>query len=166
MFGLTPVTLWLILGLVFTNLATVVAWRVTDARLESAATEITACAARHEAFVAQTKDQGQVAAEKATQENLKNEQLSESVTKGWAAAVVAVRADRDNLNKRLRNAEARRNPGGSGVSAPPQNPPGYAQAYADPIPAPERVAADCAETTVTANFLQTFIEQQSEAAKP
>ena len=159
MFGLTPVTLWLILGLVFTNLATVVAWRVTDARLESAATEITACAARHEAFVAQTKDQGQVAAEKATQENLKNEQLSESVTKGWAAAVVAVRADRDNLNKRLRNAEARRNPGGSGVSAPTQDRPVNAGTDTNTIPSPARVAQDCAETTVTANYLQGYIEK-------
>jgi hypothetical protein len=64
----------------------------------------------------------------------------------------------DAQRQRLRDA-ARRSSGGSGVSAPVEDRPGNAQADANAIPAPERIAQDCAETTMTANFLQSYIER-------
>lgn len=162
MFGLTPVTLWLIIGLVFTNLATVVAWRVTDARLESATAETVACAARHEAFVAQVQVEGQKAKQRTAEIIAKNNTIIEDIKHEYSTAIDRVRND---YAGRLRRQAARSS--GSGVlPAVPSSTPGPDAADPDPIPAPERIASDCAETTVTANFLQAFIEQQSEASKP
>ena len=162
MFGLTPVTLYLIIGLVFTNLATVVAWRVTEARLESATAETVACAAQHEAFVAQVRTEGEKARIKTADIIAKNTTIIEDIKHEYQTAVARVRSD---YAGRLRQ-QANRGSGGGLLPAVPGSASGSDAASQDPIPAPERIAADCAETTVTANFLQAFIEQQSEASKP
>lgn len=161
MFGLNPITLWLIVGLVFTNLATVVAWRVTDARLESATAETVACAARHEAFVAQVQVEGQKAKQRTDEIIAKNNTIIEDIKHEYSTAIDRVRND---YAGRLRR-QAIGSPGSGVLPAVPGSTPGPDAAYADPIPAPERITADCAETTVTANFLQAFIEQQAGAGK-
>lgn len=48
---------------------------------------------------------------------------------------------------------------GSGVSAPAQDRPFNVGSDANAIPPAARLAQDCAETTVTANYLQSYIEK-------
>ena len=158
MFGLAPLPMYAIIFLLVTNGLSFLFWQMADSRADRYKDKAAACAAQHDAFVAQSKAQGQIATEKAKQKEAENERISKSTAKGWAAAVVAVRADRDNLNKRLRES-ASRSAGGSGLSAPTQDRPGDAQAGTDTIPSPERVAADCAETTITLNYVQSYIER-------
>ena len=168
MFGLTPIPMYAVYAIIFlalSNIGTFLAWQSADSRADKYKAEVVVCAAQHEAFVAQTKAQGRIAAEKTKQENLKNEHISESTVSGWAAALGVVRADRDHLGKRVRDAEARRSAGGSGVSAPTQDRPGNTEAGSDAVPSPATVAADCAETTITLNYLQSYVERL-EGASP
>ena len=117
--------------------------------------KLTTCQAEHKAFVSQTEAVGRVAAAKAkvTEEN--NRRTADETAKGWASALAVVRAD---YAKRLRDASSR-SAGGSGLSAPAQDRPGDAQTGPDAVPSPARVAADCAETTITLNYLQSYVER-------
>jgi len=113
------------------------------------------CNATHAAFVMQTEAVGRIAAAKAKATEEANRRTADETAQGWAAALAVVRAD---YAKRLRAAAAA-SAGGGGVSAPAATGPTPAGPDADAIPPPARVASDCAETTVTANFLQSYIEQ-------
>ena len=75
---------------------------------------------------------------------------------GWAAALDVVRSD--TATKRLRDS-ARRSSGSGAVPKVPGDRPGIAVPDPDAIPAAARIAQDCAETTLTANFLQSYIER-------
>jgi hypothetical protein len=116
---------------------------------------VIACQAKHDAFVDQVEAQGEIAKAKARIKERQNVQIAEDTANGWAAAIERVRAD---YGQRLRDA-TRRGAGGGGVSAPAKDPSGHAEAGSDTVPSPERVASDCAETTITANFLQSYIER-------
>jgi len=124
-------------------------------RADSYKGKLETCNATHAAFVLQTEAVGRIATAKAKETEEANRRTADETAKGWAAAIAVVRAD---YAKRLRLATS----GGSGSGAMPgvsQDSSGNAQAGADAIPSPARVAADCAETTVTANYLQAFIER-------
>jgi len=161
-FGLSPAILYLIVGLVFTNVVTLAGWSMSRARLDKARAETVACAARHEAFVAQVKAEGDKAARRTAEIIAKNTIIIEDIKNGYSAAIARVRSE---YSERLRIKAAGGSGGGAmpGVSGPVT---GADAADANAIPTPERLAKDCAETTVTANFLQAFIENQSEASRP
>lgn len=147
--------IYIIAFLLATNIVSGIGWKLSAANADSEKQKVVQCQATHEAFVAQVKAQGQIAAEQAKSKEAEYDRIAEETAHGWASAVAAVRAD---AASRVRNA-ARRSAGSRempGISSDQQ---GNAQAGADPIPAAERVAADCAETTVTANYLQAFIER-------
>lgn len=128
---------------------------VQSNRADSYKGKLETCNATHAAFVLQTEAVGRIAAAKAKETEEANRRTADETAKGWAAAIAAVRAD---YAKRLRDAASRSSGSGAmpGVS---QDQPGATEASSDAIPAPARVAADCAETTVTANFLQSYIER-------
>lgn len=156
MFGLTPITLYAIIGLLISNAVFVGLWQFADSRADKQEALVVACQAKHDAFVEQTEALGEIAKAKAKIKERQNAQIAEDTSNGWAAALSRVRdIERD---KRMRDA-ARRSAGGSGLSAPTQDRPGDAQAGTDTVPSPARVAADCAETTIALNYLQSYVER-------
>lgn len=155
MFGLSPLPLYAIIFLIFSNACTFLFWQFADAKADKQEAIALKCAAEHKASIAQIDAMGRIAKEQARAKEAEYAKIADETAKGWATAIGVVRAD---AAQRVRDA-ARRSAGGGGLSAPAQDTSGHAQASTDPIPSPERVAADCAETTVTANFLQSYIER-------
>lgn len=127
-----------------------------NARAKQFKAELETCAANHKVFVSLTKSAGELAKAKAEATEVQNAIIVEQTHTGWAAALASVRSDAGR--ERLRVATGG-SPGGSGVSAPAQDRPVNVGADSNPIPSPARVAQDCAETTVTANYLQGYIEK-------
>ena len=145
----------IVIALLFaTNIVAFGAWRLTAHNLQEAEQKVATCRAQHDAFVAQTTALGKAAEEKAKSIEAERKKVADETAKGWAAAIDTVRAD---YSRRLRLANG--NPGRGVVPASAEDRQGHAGASADAIPSPERIAADCAETTVTANFLQGYIER-------
>lgn len=159
MFGLTPLPLYAIAFLLATNLATGLGLKWSMSNTEAEKQKVVECRAKHAVFVEQTNAIGEIAKEKARLEKLENERIANDTAKGWAAALGAVRASKSDLDKRMRDSAARRGSGGGGLSAPAQDRPGDAGTGTDSIPSPARVAQDCAETTITLNYLQSYIER-------
>lgn len=155
MFGLNPIHLYAIIFLIFSNACTFLFWQFADSKADKQEAIALKCAAEHKASIAQIDAMGRIAKEQAKAKEAEYVRITTETSEGWAAAIGVVRAD---YSKRLRDATSR-SAGGGGLSAPTEDRPGNAQAGADAIPAPERLAADCAETTVTANYLQTYIER-------
>jgi len=112
------------------------------------------CKTDHEFFVKMTVAKAEEAKAKAKATEDANKRNADEIAKGWAAALDVVRADAARRVRAAANASS----GGGGVSAPSGPGQTTVGAGADSIPSPERVAADCAETTLTANFLQRYIE--------
>ena len=128
---------------------------VQSSRADSYKEKLQSCNATHAAFVLQTESVGRSAAAKAKETEENNRRTADETAKGWAAALAVVRAD---YAKRLRLATSGSASSGS-VSKVSQDRPGHALPESDAIPSPARVAADCAETTITLNYLQSYIEQ-------
>lgn len=155
MFGLTPITLYTIIGLLISNVAFIGLWQFADLRADKQEALVAKCAADHKAFADQVASSGRIAQAQAKQKEAEHEKVVEDTARGWAAAIGVVRAD---YAQRLRNA-TRRGSGSGAVPQVPQDRPGDAVPDAESIPPAARIAADCAETTVTANFLQGYIER-------
>ena len=153
-------TLWLVIGLIVSNIIGFAGWNMTAHKLDNARKTIVECRAEHDAFVRQVRKEGDEAAKKAKQIETETRRVADETAKGWAAAVERVRAD---YERRLRHAAG--NPGRGAVPATAEDRQGDATAGADAIPDPARVAADCAEATITANFLQSYIERLEEAGR-
>lgn len=147
-------TMWFVIALAISNAICLAGWSMTSNKLDTARKTIAECRAEHDAFVKQVRIEGEEAAKQAKRIETENRRVADETAKGWASALDVVRADN---HRRLRNAAG--NPGRSVVPAAPEDRQGDAGAGADAIPSPERLAADCAEATVTANFLQSYIEQ-------
>ena len=152
---MTP-TRYLLLGMVVALVALTLLLLGANARVKQFRAELETCTANHKAFVSLTKSAGDLAKAKAQATELKNEIIVEQTHTGWAAALASVRTDANR--ERLRVA-AGGNSGGSGVSAPAQDRPFNAGTDPNAIPPAARIAQDCAETTVTANYLQSYIEK-------
>lgn len=152
---MTP-TRYLLLGMVVALVALTLLLLGANARVKQFRAELETCTANHKAFVSLTKSAGDLAKAKAQATELKNEIIVEQTHTGWAAALASVRTDANR--ERLRVA-AGGNSGGSGVSAPAQDRPFNAGTDPNAIPPAARIAQDCAETTVTANYLQGYIEK-------
>lgn len=155
MFGLNPLPAYAILALIITNALTGILWGFADSKAYKYQDKLKTCAAEHKASIAQIDAMGRIAKEHAAQTEKEHAKNSAETSDGWAAALGSVRAD---YARRLRDA-ASRSAGSGGLPEAVPNRPGNAEADADAIPAPARVAADCAETTVTANFIQAYIER-------
>ena len=155
MFGLNPIPLYSIIALLIGNVIFVTLWQFADLRADTQEALVMKCAADHRAFKDQVEAAGKIAQAQAKQKEQENAKLVDDTSKGWASAIAVVRAD---YAQRLRNA-TRRSADRSAVPQVPQDRPGDAVPESDAIPAPERIATDCAETTVTANFLQAYIER-------
>ena len=116
--------------------------------------ELEKCKQDHAIFLDQTRRAGERAAERAKLIEYEQRRIADETAKSWAAALDYVRAD---AARRMRLAAG--NSGGSGLSQAAQSGLQAPAADPDPIPPPEKLAADCAETTLTANALQSYIER-------
>lgn len=154
-FVISPLA-WVVAFLLVTNVSAVIGWKLSESRLDATTHELRLCHAKSQAFKDQIEAQGRLAAERvrATEEN--HRRIANETATAWASALDSVRAD---AARRVRNAIANAGAGGSGVSATATTGLTPPIADPDPIPPSERVAADCAETTLTANALQSYIEQ-------
>ena len=152
---LNTYALYVVIGLLATNAVTFGLWRFSASDATAQKERVVACQAQHKAFVDQVEAKGRVAEARNKLVKLENERIVNETAKGWSAALDVVRAD---AARRVRLAAGGGASGGAmpGISKDSK---GYAVTDADPIPSPERVAADCAETTVTANYLQQYIER-------
>ena len=156
MFGLNPITLYAIIGLVVSNIAFIGLWQFADLRADKQEALVMKCNADHRAFKDQVESSGRIAQAQAKQKEKEDAKIAKDTVDGWAAALAVVRSDA--ATKRLRDA-ARRSSGSGAVPKVSGDRPSDAVPDADAIPAPARVAQDCAETTLTANFLQSYIER-------
>jgi hypothetical protein len=156
MFPMITPARYLIVGLAAALAVVLLLLFGANARSKQFKAELETCAANHKAFVSLTKSAGDLARVKAQATELKNEIIVEQTHTGWAAALASVRSDANR--NRLRDA-TNRSSGGSGVSAPSTDRPFNAGADPNAIPPPGIIAQDCAETTVTANYLQGYIEK-------
>ena len=147
--------IYVIAFLVVTNIVSALGWKVASSEAGEQKQKVVACQAKHEAFVGHVRVQGELAKEKAKTKEKQNAAIADETARGRADSIPVARA---YAAKRMRNS-ASRGAGGGGLSAPAEGRPGNAPAGTDAIPSPERVAADCAETTVTANYLQSYIER-------
>lgn len=123
-------------------------------RAARAEVDLVSCTSQHEIFVRQIKAEGAMAREKAKAIEETRRRIADETANGWAAALDVVRAD---AARRVR-AAASTSAGGRGLPADPAPGQPTVGADADSIPTAERLAADCAETTLTANYLQRYIE--------
>ena len=153
---LTTPMIFVITFLLATNIISAIGWKVSSSSAEAEKQKVIACQAKHDAFVDQVETQGEIAKAKAKIKERQNAQIAEDTSNGWAAAIERVRAD---YGKRLRDADARRSAGGGSVSKVSGDRPGTTVPGPDTIPSPARVAADCAETTITLNYLQSYVER-------
>ena len=147
--------------LVATNLVAFGGWKLTANSLTHTKEQLATCEAQHKAFVDQTRVQGEQAekAKKATETN--NRRIADETAKGWASALDVVRSDA--ARRVLQSAAA-----GAGSRAVPEagHPSGQTPGAAeDALPAPERIVADCAETTLTLVWLQYWITETQDAAE-
>lgn len=155
MFGLTPLPLYLVIFLAFSNLATVVLWRVADARADRAQAETIVVAAKHDAFVAQTRADGERAARRTAEIIANSVTVTEDIKHDYQAALTRLRADYQRLRQRPADGAA-----GGGVPAVPGATGGTDAIPADAVP----LAAACAETTLNLVALQRWAQQQKELA--
>lgn len=154
MLGLSPIPLYTIAFLGCTTLASSLGWWFTGMRLDHAKESIVACQTKHEAFVSQTRAEGEKA-ERRTAEIIANQsQITEDIKGEYAQNLDRLRAD----YQRLRNA-ASRSPSRSempGISAPAS---GTHEIAADALP----LAEQCAESTLMLVSLQQWVSEQAQS---
>ena len=150
---LTPIS-WILVIAAFLQIVTGFGWWVTSTKLDNAYTKLNLCEEKHQAFLDRTRRLSEMAKERAKLIEHEQRRIADETAKSWAAALDYVRAD---AARRMRLAAG--SAGGGGLSQTAQTGLQAPAADTDPIPAPERIAADCAETTLTANYLQSYIEQ-------
>jgi len=150
--ALTPTTVF-IAALLVSNVVAFAGWTTNTKRLEHTRQDLATCQVQHKVFVEQTRIAGEEAAKKAKVTEAENRRVADETSNAWAAAITAVRTD---SARKLRLAPAHSSSREMPGIAEPR--PSDVPASTDAIPSPERLAADCAETTVTANFLQHYIE--------
>ena len=155
MFGLNPVTLYIIIGLVFTNLFTLTAWRMTASSVETQKQRVIECQARFDSFKKQVEILGKQQETKTAEVIAASNLAVEETRKKYEANLDRLRAD----YQRMRNqyAGSRTSP----VPAPDVGTRGADAAAEDAVSDPVRLAADCAETTLNLIWLQEHERQQS-----
>lgn len=136
MFGLSPLPLYALVFLLCTNGIAIVLWRTTAGDLR------------------ELQLRGAIQAEETRRITKDQERITDETVEGWAAALAVVRRD---YERRLRDAGTGKMPG---ISRPASGPDATA---GNAIPAPERVAADCAEETLKLIYLQRWISAQKDA---
>lgn len=146
--GMSPITLVLLIAGAL-QVATGFGWWIASARLDATQTKLAKCNAKHEAFVDQVKVQGEAAMQAARTKEAEHRRIHDETSRAWAAALDVVRVQY----------AARPGPRGGGVSVTPVAADRVVIAPAEPLPAPERIIADCAEDTLKLVWLQHWVQE-------
>ena len=142
--------------LLCTNGIAGIMWYVKSSDAKTYKAQVETCKAKHQAFVDQVEAQGKIAEEKAKQIEEHNRRVADETSKGWAAALDAVRADAD---RRMRLLNAARSSGSSGVPASPNAAPRVDDPAESLVLSPEQILADCAEDVVKLAWLQDWVRR-------
>ena len=154
MFGLTPFPIYAIVFLLFTNILAVFAWQMQSHEADYQKQRAETCAAQHQAFVDQTRAEGERMVRRAAETIAKNEIVTQRVKRENQANFDRMRSD----YKRLRQQYAAANSGSGEVPAIPEAPRRIDAIPADCLP----LAEQSAETTLMLTSLQDWIQQQAE----
>ena len=161
MFGLNPIPLYVIAGLVFTNLLTAFAWQWQRHSTQAEKERVVICQTKFDSFKQQVETLGKQQ-ERKTAEVIAASNLAVSETrKSYETSLARLRAD----YQRVRNKYAKLGASTSPVPAPDISARGADAAPADAVPDPVRLASECAETTLNLIWLQEHERQQREAQR-
>ena len=154
MFGLNPVTLYMIAGLLFTNVLTGVAWQIQKHATQAEKERVVACQTKFDTFKGQVETLGKQQEKKVAEVIATAKTITKETESRYETHLAGMRADYDRLRKRA----ALRSGGGEVQSFP------VAAASVDEIPSNcLPLAEQSAETTLMLVDLQAWIEQQKGA---
>ena len=156
---LSPTAL-VIAFLIATNIVAFGGWKLTVGHLSQAKQDVATCRTNHEAFIAQTKTQGELAEQRAKTVEQNNRRIADETATGWAKALDVVRAD---AARRVRFVAAASSAGREmpGIRQPAASPDAAAEGA---LPPAERIIADCQEDTLKLTWLQHWISETRETA--
>lgn len=150
MFGLNPLSLYLISGLVFTNVLSGVAWQIQKHAAQAEKERVIACQVKFDSFKTQVETLGKQQEKKVAEVIATAKTITKETESRYEIRLAGMRADYDRLRKQYARS------GGGSVSAFP-----VAAARVDEIPADALpLAEQCAETTLMLESLQSWVETQ------
>lgn len=153
MFGLNPVALYLIAGLLFTNVLTGVAWQIQKHATQAEKERVVACQAKYDTFKGQVETLGKQQEKKVAEVIATAKTITKDTETRYETRLAGMRADYDRLRKQYA-----RSGGGSVPTFP------VAAARVDEIPADcLPLAEQAAETTLMLESLQSWVTEQKEA---
>ena len=155
MFGMNPVVLYAFAFLVFTNLATATGWWVASNTAEQQQRRAIVAEEKLVIFAEQVRAQGEKAERRTAELIATAKTISMQKDADYAKNLDRLRAD----YQRLRQQYASQRAAGGGVSALPEAPRSVDAIPADALP----LAAECAETTLTLESLQSWVKEQEQA---
>ena len=154
MFGMNPVVLYAFAFLVFTNLATATGWWVASNTADQQQRRAIVAEEKLVIFAEQVRAQGEKAERRTAELIATAKTISMQKDADYAKNLDRLRAD----YQRMRQQYAKR-AGSSGVPAIPEAPRSVDAIPADALP----LAAECAETTLTLESLQSWVKEQEQA---
>ena len=157
MFGLTPVTLYIIAGLVFTNLLTAFAWQWQRHSTQAEKERVVICQTKFDSFKQQVEVLGKQQEKKVAEVIAASNLAVEETRKKYEANLDRLRADYQRMRQQY--ASARTSP----VPAPDISTRGIDAATENAVSDPVRLATECAETTLNLIWLQEHERQQTKA---
>lgn len=155
MFGLNPVSLYLIAGLLFTNVLTGVAWQIQKHATQAEKERVVACQTKFDTFKGQVETLGKQQEKKVAEVIAAAKTITKDTETRYETRLAAMRADYDRMRKQYANS------GSGSVSAFP-----VAAARVDEVPADcLSLAEQAAETTLMLESLQSWVTEQKEAGQ-
>ena len=155
MFGLNPVAIYLIVGLLVTNGLSLFAWDVEKNAAQEARENVVACQTKFNLFEQQVETLGEQQQKKADEVIATANSITKETESRYETRLDAMRAD----YQRLRQQYAKRNSGGGEVRSVPEAASRIDEIAADCLP----LAEQAAETTLMLEGLQQWVSEQEEA---
>lgn len=155
MFGMNPISLYAIAFLVFTNIATGAAWWVASMRADHEQQRAEIAEQKLQLFAEQVRAEGAKAERRTAELIATAKNISVAKDAEYAKNLDRLRADYQRLRKQYASA------GSGAVPALPEAPRSVDEIPANALP----LAAECAETTLTLETLQEWVQEQSEVSR-
>lgn len=155
MFGMNPLTLYAIVFLVFTNILTGAGWWVASMRADHEQQRAEVAEQKLVIFAEQVRAEGAKAERKTAELIATAKNISVAKDAEYAKNLDRLRADYQRMRKQYASA------GSGAVSAISEPAKSIDEVPADALP----LAAECAETTLTLESLQGWVQEQSEVSR-
>lgn len=152
MFGLNPITLYLLAGLVFTNIMTGVAWQIQKHATQAEKERVIACQTKFDTFKGQVETLGKQQEKKVAEVIATAKTITKDTETRYETRLAAMRVDYQRMRKQYTNS------GGGGVSTFPVAPARVDEIPTDCLP----LAEQAAETTLMLESLQGWVDEQTE----